>query len=74
MSHKPQVTRPTLAPLRDKPVDFTKDTDEWQGKWHVTHVSAVNMRSSGEQIEALCSGGWEPFAVDDGTMWLRKRY
>ena len=51
-------------------MDFTK-VDE--GHWHITYVVVCRV-SSGEQIETLCSDGWEPFAVDDGTMWLRKRY
>lgn len=59
-----------VPPLRDKPVDFTK-VDE--GHWHITYVVVCRV-GSGEQIETLCSDGWEPFAVDDGTMWLRKRY
>ncbi len=58
-------------PLRDKPVDFTK-VDE--GRWYFRVVRAPQFAHGAAEAAQLCEANWEPFAVDDGDVWFRKRY
>lgn len=59
-----------LAPLRDKPVDFTKDHVK---RWHSCEISRFNVGSR-DVRDRLEAEGWQPYAVDDGIVFYRKEW
>ena len=54
----------------DKPDDYTKEP---KSVWRIESVSAHNYGLDEHERDWLLSDGWEPFAVDDGKMYFRKR-
>lgn len=52
-----------VTPIRDKPDDFTKDPEP---RWEVRSMLLMGQTP-------VMEAGWEPFAISDDYLWMRKR-
>ena len=64
------ITKAKLTP-KVGPDDFTQEHDR---RWRVRALYNPRTQAGQELARLSFDDGWEPFAVDDGILWVRKLF